>query len=184
MRGVIRIGVRIDLASGFCVARVRILRAMCNAILDLRRLAGIAIVCLLCAACSHSASSGDTSTDAGSQGSAGAAGGVQQRAVSTARPDHPSDGYRLAEIAVARLGGPSGPSAPRVTGVSVVENYGLTVYDLGQSKQELLLIKEDGKWRPLGSDAFASSGRGIVHFGLSQDLANRLIEELTPPPSQ
>jgi len=110
-------------------------------------------------------------------------GGVQQSA-STARPDHPSDGYRLAEIAVARLGGPSAPLAPHVTGVSVVENYGLTVYDIGQSKQELLLIKEDGKWRPLGSDAFISNGRGIVHFGLSQDLANRLIEELTPPPSQ
>jgi hypothetical protein len=148
------------------------------------RFVAIAIACVFATACSHSTNSDDATAGADAQASVSAIGGTPQRTDSTARPAHPSDGYRLAEIAVARLGGPRAPLAPHVTGVSVVENYGLTVYDIGDSKQELLSIKEGGKWRPLGTDAYVASGRGIVHFGLSADLANRLIEELTPPPSQ
>jgi hypothetical protein len=174
---------RIRPGKRVCTAHLRILKTMLIKSSVRRRFFAIAIACVIATACSHSTSS-DDSTGAGAQASGGAIGSAPQRAASTARPDHPSDGYRLAEIAVARLGGSRAPLAPRVTGVSVVENYGLTVYDIGNSTQELLLIKERGQWRPLGSDAFVANGRGIVHFGLDPELANRLIEELTPPPSQ
>jgi hypothetical protein len=70
-----------------------------------------------------------------------------------------------------------------VAGVATVGQYGLVVYQLGQTVQELLCLKEDGRWRVLGSDGYVANGRGLVHFGLSQDQANRLIGALKPPPS-
>ena len=180
----IRIAGGLDLASGFCGVPLRIIASMLRVQYVRRRFVAAAIACVLIAACSHSNDSNDANLASGSQGAGSTLGGAAPQARSTLRPTHPSDGYQLAEIAVARLGGPNAPAAPRVTGVSVVENYGLAVYDIGTSKQELLSIKEGGKWRPLGTDAYVSSGRGLVHFGLSPDLANRLIEELAPPPDQ
>jgi len=148
-----------------------------------RRFAAVAIACFVAAACSHSDNAnGGGTAGGGGQGLNGALGQSQQNVGATTRPLHPSDGYRLAEIAVARLGGSAAPAGMRVTGVSVVDNYGLTVYEIGSATQELLSIKENGNWRPLGTDAFVPNGRGLVHFGLSQDLANRLIEALAPPP--
>jgi len=179
---VIRIVGGLDLASGSCGARVRIIGPMIRTQRIRIRFVVAVIAGVVAAACSHSTNSNDANLATGSQGSGGELGGAAPHAGSTLRPVHPSDGYQLAEIAVARLGGPNAPSAPHVTGVSVVENYGLAVYDVGSAKQELLSVKENGKWRPLGTDAYVPNGRGLVHFGLSPDLANRLIEELTPPP--
>ena len=100
------------------------------------------------------------------------------------RPAHPSDGWLLADIAVQRLGGPHGPNAPAITGVSVAGGYGLVVYQIGPSVQELLCLKEGDHWRPLGADAYTADGRGLVRFGLSPTQANRLISGLRPPPTQ
>jgi hypothetical protein len=90
----------------------------------------------------------------------------------------------LSDIAVQRLGGPRTPLAPKVTGVAIAGQYGLVVYQLGQTVQELLCLKEDGTWRVLGSDGYVANGRGLVRFGLSQEQANSLIASLKPPPSQ
>jgi hypothetical protein len=97
-------------------------------------------------------------------------------------PPHPSDAWRLAKIAVDRLGGARAASAPQVTGVSIAGGYGLAVYQIAGSTQECLFLKEKGAWRVLGTDGYFPNGRGLVHFGLSQAFANTLIAGLHPPP--
>ena len=145
----------------------------------------LCIIALSLAACSHGSGSNTANANSSTvqqQSSAGsAAGGSNPGPVA---PASASDGRRLADIAVQRLGGAKGPNPPVVTGVSVVGNYGLTVYTIGTSSQELLSIKERGGWRPLGTDAYSPDGRGLIHFGISPELAARLIARLQPPPSR
>ncbi len=147
----------------------------------LRILASLAAASIA-TACSHSSAGGTSNTALDQQHAVGANAGASSATGGAGRPARPSDGYRLADIAVQRLGGANAPNPPVVTGVSVVGEYGLTVYTIGSSSQELLSIKEHGAWRPLGTDAYYPDGRGLVHFGLSPDLAARLIAGLNPPP--
>jgi hypothetical protein len=93
------------------------------------------------------------------------------------------DRWRIAEIASARLGGGRPSAAVEVTGVSIVGKYGLTVYSTGSARGEALFLKQHSEWRVLGSNGFDPGGRGLLHFGLSPDLARSLIAGLEPPPA-
>jgi hypothetical protein len=95
-----------------------------------------------------------------------------------------ADRSHLADISITRLGKRPAPGNSEVTGVSIVGNYGLSVYSVGAGTGEALFLKEGSTWRVLGSNAYDASGRGLLHFGVSPDLARNLIAGLQAPPSQ
>ena len=88
----------------------------------------------------------------------------------------------IADIAFNRLGGSQ--SSIQVTQVSIVGNYGLALVQIGASTSETLFDKENGKWRPLASNAYVPGGRGLLRFGISQELAHQLDAGLRPVPQQ
>lgn len=142
-------------------------------------LAVCAIVALAFAACGHASSHAN-----GPSMSSDAASAARLRTFTGTQPANPSDAWLLANIAFQRLGGANAQAPPQITSVSVVGGYGIAVYAVGQSTQELLCSKQGKSWRVLGSDAYVPNGRGLVHFGLSPDLASRLIAGLKAPPTQ
>jgi hypothetical protein len=137
--------------------------------------------CLLAAGCTHAANSDANGSPTAQQTMIGLA--ATPPASTPARPAHPSDGWLLADIAFERLGGVHAANPAHVTGVSIIGGFGIAVYVVGRANQELLCTKQGGTWRPLGTDAFLPDGRGLVHFGLSPQLAARLVAGLKPVPT-
>jgi hypothetical protein len=137
---------------------------------------GLAIA-LAFTACSSKGGGSATSTGDQHSASSSITAGAQPGSFRTPGPHAPPE-VAIAAMAYDRLGGSRAPAPVQVTAVSIVGNYGLAVVQIGRSTGETLFEKEKGSWRVLASNAYIPGGRGLLRFGISQDLARQLDASL------